>query len=430
MPTNPRVTNKLKVSGSVQIKNVAQKTDRMEMFWLRGKRRELPVFRVPISHLYFNIENGRYADKMVQLRQENPGVEINPKEEQWKSKIWAMLKGEYSGAEKDREPFERLKRDLLAREQLRPGVVLNDGGVLDGNRRFAVLTDLYLTEKNPARFEYFDAVILPEDVTAEDRWRIEAGLQIGRDEKLDYSPINRLLKIKEGQKLFGHTKDAAGEIANTLMGVSKEEVERDITKIQLIDQYLAFRKKPDCYMLVSDLMERFEEAVSILETAKKAKLLPEDLALLRLKLFALIQFEIMDNWQLREIRAALGVAGRGQNGRRKNERALKNLLAVKNKESLRKALIEDDRKGTVVQEEAARASTFIDSMDAAKEMDNPLKLAQRAQTNLAQLQETLKDGTVAKLKGWKTQGNNLSDLLKEVSALTNTCTSLLKKLKK
>ena len=107
------------------------------MFWLKGRRQELPVYRIPLTHLYFNIENGRYADKMVQLQQDNPGVEIDPRDDQWKNKIWGMLKGEYPGAEKDREPFERLKKDLLAREQLYPGVVLNEGGGLVGHCRFA-----------------------------------------------------------------------------------------------------------------------------------------------------------------------------------------------------------------------------------------------------------------------------------------------------
>lgn len=59
-----------------------------------------------------------------------------------------MLKRDYKGnievegTEKDKIAFERLKEDIDNREQLNPGVVLADGGVVDGNRRLAVLLSL------------------------------------------------------------------------------------------------------------------------------------------------------------------------------------------------------------------------------------------------------------------------------------------------
>src|SRR5712692_740917 len=192
---------------------VSELTGRKVLFWLKGKRRELDVHRIPTKHLYFNIENGRYADKMIQLKADNPGVVINPREDRWREKIHDMLKGTYSGTEGDQESFETLRADILAKQQLHPGVVLADGGVLDGNRRLAVLLDLSKTERNPGRFEFFEGAILPEDVGPEDRWRIEAGLQIGRDEKLAYSPINQLLKIREGLNLFKGLKNPEHEIA-------------------------------------------------------------------------------------------------------------------------------------------------------------------------------------------------------------------------
>src|ERR1051326_9113912 len=235
----------------VDVTDVSQVTDRKSLIWLNSKRRELSVYRIPIKHLYFNIENGRYSDKMIDLKERNPGVEIDPREDKWKDEIFKMLKGEEGESGKDHEAFELLAKDILAREQLQPVVVLPDGGVLDGNRRFAVLKHLYSTEHNPGRFEYLDAVILPENVGSKDRWRIEAGLQIGKDEKLDYSPINRLLKIKEGLNVFADTDDPAREIANTLIGIQKADVERDIEKIRLIDQYLAFIGRSNSYNLLS-----------------------------------------------------------------------------------------------------------------------------------------------------------------------------------
>ena len=421
--------SKTQTTSQIQISNVAKKTLRKELYWIKGGKEELDVYQIPIHHLYFNIENGRYADKMVQLRQDNPGVEINPRNEIWRNEIWKMLKGEYRGTDKDKQPFELLKQDILARSQLHPGVVLNDGGVLDGNRRLAVLLELSSTSKNPGRFEYLDAVILPGDVSSEDRWRIEAGLQIGKDEKLDYSPINRLLKIKEGMKLFQQTGDPAKEIANTLMGIKKDEVEWDIKKIDLIDEYLDFIKKPLAYNLVSDKMERFEEALSILESARKVKMSPDIVAILRLKLFTVITFGLMTNWDMRDIRVALGAPGRGQQVRNKNERALNDLLKVKDKNKLRESIVVYDESSPTVQEEKMRVETFMDAMSASKAVGEPLRLAQRAQTNLEQLKETLSNGSPANRKEWDTKAKSLHQILQTVTELAKKCIAATKKIK-
>lgn len=421
--------SKTRVTSNFQILNIAKPTARKELFWIKGKRQELDVYRIPIRYLYFNIENGRYADKMVQLRQDNQGVNIDPRDEKWKKEILRMLKGEYHGTEKDKQPFELLKQDILARNQLHPGVVLNDGGVLDGNRRLAVLLELFSTEKNPVRFEYLDAVILPGDVSSEDRWRIEAGLQIGKDEKLDYSPINRLLKIKEGIKLFQESGDHAKEIANTLMGITKEEVEKDIKKIGLIDEYLEFIKKPFAYNLVSDSMERFEEALNSLEASRKVKMLPAQVAALRLKLFTIIRFSLMDNWEMRNIRVAIGAPGKGQQVKYKNERALNELLKVKDKNKLSKAIIANDKSSSLTQEEEARVGSFKDAMDALKVSSEPLRLAQKAHTNLEQLMDTLSSGNTKNHKEWGAKTKALQQILQEVSELARKCAAITKKFK-
>ena len=59
-------------------------------------------------------------------------------------------------------------------------------------------------------------------------WRIEAGLQLSRDKRLDYSPINQLLKIDEGIKA-GLTPT---QIAATYYGkVTKKTIEKDYARI-------------------------------------------------------------------------------------------------------------------------------------------------------------------------------------------------------
>src|ERR1044072_4566977 len=173
---------------------------RAERHWVGNERKDLVVHHIPVEHLYFNIENGRYADRMIRLKRENAGIEIDPTMEKWKEQIEKMLAGEHRDTTRDKASFDKLLDDIRNHSQLRPGVVTMDGGVIDGNRRFAALRRLSAVDRE--KFRDFDAVILPANTSAEDRWRIEAGLQLSVNERLDYSPINELLKVRDGVRMY------------------------------------------------------------------------------------------------------------------------------------------------------------------------------------------------------------------------------------
>jgi hypothetical protein len=411
--------------------SVAQPTDDREKFWLNGALSTQVVHKIPIKFLYFNIENGRYADKMIQLRSDHHGVDIDPRRPEWRDKISRMLRGEYQGTEGDKEPFQKLRADILAKTQLRPGVVLNDGGVLDGNRRLAVLIDLAATEPNPSRFEYFEAVILPQNVGDEDRWRIEAGLQIGRDEKLAYSPINQLLKIKQGLQIFAKNTRPESEIARTLYGVSEEQVRRDIAKIKLIDEYLAFIGRPQAYNEVSRVLERFEEALNAIEAAGKENWKPARFQQLKLALWATIRDGTMDNWQMREIWRAMGVTGKGKSGKYKNEKALDDFLNLDcTVQELRGALSVKASKSPRADLHSKRAEEFLDRMEAMKAASEPLRLANRAKTNLEALLDALTKGGPSQPENWQQTMTTLRQTLHDLMKLAERCDITLKALQK
>jgi hypothetical protein len=277
---------------------------------LKGQPQDLPVYKIPVKYLYFNIENGRYADRMIRLKAENPGKSIDPRSPDWKKTIWEILmaKGK-SKDQRDTTASARLLEDMRERHtQLVPGIVAGDGGVLDGNRRLAVIMDL--------KWEHFDGVIIPESTSREDMWRIEAGIQLGRPLIHAYSPVNELLKIREGLNLFRDLK-AKGQdpapkktpeelVAETLYGLEPSDVQESIERITLIDQYLAFIGKPERYDLLGDRAERFKEAVKIVRAARNQGWEPDDFAKLKAFLFNQILTENLENWDLRLIYQAIG----------------------------------------------------------------------------------------------------------------------------
>jgi len=417
----------VKKAGDIDLVKVAEKTDRKELFDIKGNTVELPVYRVPTKHLFFNIENGRYADKMLQLREDNPDVEIDPRQDQWKKKIKTMLEGTYPGTSGDKEPFQRLRADILASRQRRPGVVLNDGGVLDGNRRLAVLVDLAASpEPNPSRFEWLDAVILPPNVGPEDRWRIEAGLQIGKDEKLAYSPINQLLKIREGLKIFSGVEKPEQEIAKNLYGITEKEIKRDIVKVGLIDEYLEFIGKSGAYNDVSGLVERFEEAVDIVERGKELPL--EKFKRIKPTLWAIIHDEAMTNWQMRKIGRAMG--GKGKSAVYKNERALDDLLKIGSSiTDLRRALGARGPASSRSQLHVEKSKTFIERMEATEKINEPLRLASTAKTNLETLLDALETKGTMKHGEWEQKMALVEVALGEISRLSDKCAKAAKRLR-
>ena len=141
-------------------------------------------YRIPIDLLHFNIENGRYRTKFLLLTKANLDATIDPRQEQWREEILKLLNGTWEdtnypvGTRKDRPYFIQLVEDIKERGQERPGIVLETGGVMSGNRRLAALIHLYNEQQNE-RFRYFEAFIVPSagGVTSADIWHLEMAAQ-------------------------------------------------------------------------------------------------------------------------------------------------------------------------------------------------------------------------------------------------------------
>lgn len=411
------------------IAQYSEKTDRKHLIWFNGAKHELDVFRIPTKYLHFNIQNGRYADKMIQLKADNPSEEIDPKVSKWRNEISKMLRGEYPGTEEDKEPWARLLEDIRGKSQLTPGVVINDGGVIDGNRRLSVLLSLAESEKNSTPFEYFDGVILPENVSDADRWRIEAGIQLGKDEKHDYSSINKILKIKEGLKIFGDDDAGVREIAKALYGTTEKEIRHTIKEVSLIDEYLLYLDKKDAYNEVAGLTERFVEAVNTLDAAQNGGMDKKKYGKLKLVLFASISQKTVDNWQIRQIRNAVAPPKKEKSVEHLNNKIVDELLDVDVKPSDVKQALKDGaskKKGSLLKNIEDKVEKFIDQREILGKINEPMKLAENAKGNLEALKESLKQ-SLPKHPDRDASLVSVKATLTEVIKLAKICQSQLNK---
>lgn len=129
-----------------------------------------------------------------------------------------------------------LREDLLSRDQRDPLVLTSDGFIVDGNRRTAAL-------REQGEAENVVAVVLPEDALASDFYRTELELQMARQTKAKYNWIDEALHVRLGRDELGE------EIAGIARRINRTEsdVEKILTKLNLVDLYLDWLGEPGMY---------------------------------------------------------------------------------------------------------------------------------------------------------------------------------------
>jgi len=271
---------------------------RQEKLIVKGRAELLPVYNFDIDELAFNKANGRIkaevAEKEAELART---LDLFEKEDQ------EIIKGILLSIRQDEN--EKIKEDLRRNGQLIPGIITCDGVVINGNRRKALLKQLY-EETKQDEFRYLDVQVLPSDITKREIWLIEAGIQMSAPQQLDYSPINHLLKLREGINA-GLDPEV---MASRIYGVSAKDIRLNLQRLELIDEYLGdFLGKGGRYYLVRNRNEHFIDLENILSWVKRPRGRirtdwrwdENDITELKLVAFFYIRMR-MSHWRIRELR--------------------------------------------------------------------------------------------------------------------------------
>src|SRR2546426_593686 len=236
---------------------------------LKGDVQTLSVYRVPMKLLIYNIRNGRFAAELM-AKEEELHRKIDPTIEADARIIQKLL------LDQNEAETSALKEDLKAHGQIEPGIITFDGAVVNANRRMAILTSLFEETCEP-RFEYLMVGRLPRNVDEKDLWRIEAGLQFAKDFRLEYGPVNELLKLKEGRDRGLTEKD----ISRSLLGrYSVPKIKEKLEVLKLIETYLEFIEKPREYYLIQDerSVEKFNSLQSSVTPLKRQGIKDSEIA--------------------------------------------------------------------------------------------------------------------------------------------------------
>lgn len=208
-----------------------EKTTLTKRLTIGGETKDYPVYKFPLEYLYYNDQNGRintvYHQYISNHRKLTPEIGDSKYNEIFEKFIF----------ESKKQALKDTQISISEKGQQEPGVILSDGRVIDGNRRFTALRRI---QRDTNIKHYFEAVILSFDIKNKiDEKKIkelELDLQLAREERIGYDPIDRIFDVYntiEVQKLMTleEYKQASG--AGNTRGIN-----RDIRLARLIIKFL------------------------------------------------------------------------------------------------------------------------------------------------------------------------------------------------
>ena len=235
------------------------KLNQVRIEFLKGERKELTGYRLPRKLVFYNIENGRFAKEYIKIVREEGGT-LNPENEDDAKKIKNLL------LELNPTDTKNSLTDIKRVGQKELGLITRDGFLIDGNRRMALITELFETE-HEEKYQYINVARIEDTVGPKDLWAIEAGISLGKDPKVEYGAINKLLKLEQGRKA-GFSPE---EIAKLLYGIDDpEKIRIDLAKLDLMKKYLReYYQDDEDFTYLEGLDTHFSELQSIMKLAKE-----------------------------------------------------------------------------------------------------------------------------------------------------------------
>ena len=195
-----------------------------------GLTKAYPVYKVRLDWLFYNDQNDRIAPDVNERAAYNDIIDgfivaSNP------------------------EAIQKTQKNIELVEQREPGVVLADGRIIDGNRRFTCLRRL--AQKND-RFNYFETVILDRNIenNAKQIKMLELSIQHGEESKVDYNPVDRLVGIYND--IVDTHLLSVEEYARTT-NESEADVKHRVEIAKLMVEFLEFINAPNQFYIARDM---------------------------------------------------------------------------------------------------------------------------------------------------------------------------------
>lgn len=223
---------------------------------INGMPGEYASYKIPLSLLYYNDMNGRistYIDEYDENHKNMPLKELLKSDKEKYNDIIADFIKESSSD--NLASFNKTKEDIRAKGQQQPGVILSDGRIIDGNRRFTALRELF-RETGDLRFAFFEAVCLsaPQE-NDKAAWLaiklLELNLQFDVDEKKGYNRIDFLVSFYK-DVMNPLTKLCDEKTYCHASGMKASEFKTNTAVVETMLDYLDWRGKPKAFHILKN----------------------------------------------------------------------------------------------------------------------------------------------------------------------------------
>nr|WP_326176490.1 ParB/RepB/Spo0J family partition protein [uncultured Oscillibacter sp.] len=224
--------------------HAVQTTSLTRKLTIDGATEAYPVYRIKLDQLYYNDQNDRISTWVSQYRAQHGGRAPEPAEREAYNQI---IEGFI--VESNPDAIRKTKANIKLVDQREPGVVLNDGRIIDGNRRFTCLRQL---SSEDTRFGWFEAVILDRSIerSAKQIKLLELSIQHGEESKVDYDPIDRLVGVYHDLLETGLlTPEEYARSTNE----SVTDVKKRMELAELMVELLEFINAPGQFYIARDL---------------------------------------------------------------------------------------------------------------------------------------------------------------------------------
>ncbi|MCY1573111.1 ParB/RepB/Spo0J family partition protein [Staphylococcus pettenkoferi] len=220
-----------------------EETEVTKKMTVDGITKIYPVYKVRIDQLYYNDQNDRIATWISRYKADNNISNFNNlNREKYNDIIGNFIK------QSNVKAFNNTLNNISAIGQQEPAVILPDGRIIDGNRRFTCLKEL---SKENSKFNHLEAVIIEKDIqnNKKEIKLLELYLQHGREERVDYNPIDKLVGVYndiEKNKLL-----TVDEYARNT-GLSKPEVNKLLVRARLMEEFLELIDMPEHFYIARE----------------------------------------------------------------------------------------------------------------------------------------------------------------------------------
>ena len=351
------------------------KTAQTRKLTVDGLTKAYPVYKVRLDWLFYNDQNDRIATWISQYKAQHGGhAPDSADREAYNAIIEQFI------VESNPDAIRKTQANIEMVDQREAGVVLADGRIIDGNRRFTCLRRLAAKKD---RFGYFETVILDRDIqnSAKQIKMLELSIQHGEESKVDYSPIDRLVGIYN-DIISTHLLSVEEYARST--NETETEVKKRVEIAKLMVEFLEFINAPEQIYIARELQiyGRLEELLKLMKKGRTE----DDIEDLKVAVFTNILMQTAGDMTrfVRHIKAVVGTEYQEEFFEEQKEIAAKIVDTLPEQGRVNTGVIREVVRGNdeVVRELERSMEKTLTKVKKNEAKNLPIQLAEKATTFL------------------------------------------------